>query len=128
MDASEDSQTDDVQTETHIDDTNGRSSPVLAQTPATIACERERSQSRDGNTRRRRGVGTNRGRSSSKSVSPDRRGGRAGRNETLTALHTARQNRVRASSGDQSRSPTRSRSPVETPVPDRRRGGRAGRK
>ena len=80
MDASEDSQTDDVQTETHIDDTNGRSSPVLAQTPATIARERERSQSRDGNTRRRRGVGTNRGRSSSKSVSPDRLGGRAGRN------------------------------------------------
>ena len=71
MDASEDSQTDDVQTETLIDDTNGRSSLVLAQTPVTIARERERSQSRDGNTRRRRGLGTNRGRSSSKSVSPD---------------------------------------------------------
>ena len=169
MDASENSQTDDVQTETHIDDTNGRSSPVLAQTPATIARERERSQSRDGNTRRRRGVGTNRGRSSSKSVSPDRtrghagrsgrlsaatnatssrsrsrsrsppetpvpdsQGGRSGRNERLSAatnaLHTASQNRTRASSGDQSRSPTptrsKSRSPVETPVQSRPTRGR----
>ena len=80
MDASEDSQTDDVQTETHIDDTNGRSSPVLSQTPWTRARQIERSQSRAVNTCRGRGVGRNRGRCRSKSISPDRRGGRAGRN------------------------------------------------
>ena len=41
MDASEDSQTEDVQIETHIDDTNGSSSPVLSQTPRTRSRQKD---------------------------------------------------------------------------------------
>ena len=119
MDATEDSQTDDVQTETHIDDTNGSSSPVLSQTPRTRSRQIERSQSRAVNTRRGRGVVRNRAHSRSRSISPGRWGACGGRNEILTAatnaLHSARQNRVRATEGDQSPTRSRSRSPIDTP-------------
>ena len=56
MEVSENSQTEDVQMETHTDDTDGSSSPVMSQTPRTRSRQIERSsRSHVVNTRRGRG-------------------------------------------------------------------------
>ena len=60
--------------DTQMDPTNGRESPVIAQTQKTIDRESQRSKSRGVNTRRKRGAAEKRGLnpSSSQSVSPER--------------------------------------------------------
>ena len=112
MDHTEDTHTEDLDTETQMDATSGRESPVIAQTQKTIDRESQRTKSR-----RKRGGAEKRGRnpSSSKSVSPERPRGRADRSWRVSAATNT------TSSTSRSRSP-----PPETPVTDRERG-RAGR-
>ena len=146
MDQTEDTDTEDLDTETQMDATSGCESPVLPQSQKTLDRESQRTKSR-----RKRGGAEKRGRnpSSSKSVSPERpRGwrvsaatnttsltsrsppetpvtnrerGRAGRNAATdaarNAVNAARANRARFSSGNQSRSPTRSRSRSPGEIP-----------
>ena len=56
MDDLEDIQTENLDSETQMDATNGRESPVIAQTQKTIDRESQRSKSHGVNTRRKRGA------------------------------------------------------------------------
>ena len=122
MDDLEDIQTENLDSETQMDATNGRESPVIAQTQKTIERESQRKRSKSRGAippRSKRGSAANRGRnpSSSQSVSPERPRSRAGRSGRVSA----------ATNTTSSRSRSRSRSPPpETPVTDSQRG-RSGR-
>ena len=112
----EDTHIEELNTETQMDATSGRESPIIAQTQKTIDRERQRTKSC---SKRGRGRAANRGHnpSSSRSVSPERQCGRAGRSWTVSAASNT------TSSRNRSRSPPL---PPQTPVANRERG-RAGR-
>ena len=112
----EDTHIEELDTETQMDATSGRESPIIAQTQKTIDRERQRTKSC---SKRGRGCATKRGcnRSSSRSVSPESQCGRAARGWTVSPASNTTTLRSR------SRSPPL---PPETPVTNRERG-RAGR-
>ena len=112
----EDTHIEELDTETQMDATSGRESPIIAQTQKTIDRERQRTKSC---SKRGRGRAAKRGRnrSSSRSVSPERQCGRAARGWTVSPASNTTTSRSR------SRSPP---PPPETPVTNRERG-RAGR-